>query len=315
MARPAENVNNARLESAHVKLQACQAQARQAYDTERKRFAEARSDDHSLKFTDWMLKYAVDYAAAWEDLQAQLRIYRNLLDVSTQPLGSAMDMMLSANAKLEHHVGNNMPCSAEDLGPLHSSRSADERATLISGESGVYYRPLYSLAGYDRCVDTWTSKFDANAQPTYRVELDFEAANRLSWTRLGFPSMDAAPQNAMPQETSDPPTSASIHLFGVQAFDVERGFWNFDINPLKLRGIRASAENAQPVMKITRILCSYKVKIKASFATRPHDGQDHPTVFDTSPTVFSGVNNLLEYDTRNDAVVVPQLLAVLAKEF
>lgn len=303
---------------------------------ELQRFKSLHESDPNVSFTEWMKQFATEYSTAWTNLQAQLQLYKSLLDASNGPLGNAMEMMLSANSKLEYRAGNNMPCAAEDLGPMQASRSPEVRATLSPGNKGVYYRSLYFLSEYDRCVDGWMSTFDMNAQPSYRIPLDVVGAASLPWARLGFPHLDGASEayqrfdrNMKPLEDDhirpsgfhqlldkeSIPSSASISLYGVQAFDVERGFWNVDINPYAVHDVEIDTHTTKPLMKITRILCSYKVKIKASFDSMPHDGQDRPTVFGASPLASPGGDPMLGYDTRNDAVIVPQLLAVLAKKF
>lgn len=220
-----------------------------------------------------------------------------------------------------------MPCSAQDLQSPHF-RPDDQRATLEHESRDVFYRPLYALSDYDRLVDGWVETFDANAQPSCTIDLDL--GSETPWSYLGFPKLDREDDHAADHGMSDAcarsgmtnntqfnrlylPSSASVSLYGLQAFDVERGFWNIDVNPYKTT--RSGDEAEESLMKITRVLCSYKISIKANFGRSMQSCDHRPTVFGVSPSIAPDDEGSLRYETRNDTVIVPQLLAVLAKRF
>lgn len=313
---------SSKLASAQQKLQLCQQATLEAYKAEASRYFEIHKVDTSVTFTDWMSRFGVEYSAAWSKLQAQFRVYQRLLDASASPLGDVMDMMLSANSKLVYRAGNNMPCSAQDLQSPHF-RTDDHRATLEHDTKDVFYRPLYALSDYDRLVDNWIETYDSNARPSCILNLDLNSDT--PWSHLGFPHFDretfppnndfgsahisfGQPRSALLKDHGVP-DNASVSLYGLQAFDVERGFWNIEVNPHL--GTRSEDAAAEPLMKITRVLCSYKMSIKARFSCYDR----RRTLLGAAPSPTPDEDGSLHYETRNDAVIVPQLLAVLAKQF
>ncbi|USW55589.1 hypothetical protein Slin15195_G089080 [Septoria linicola] len=329
----------ARLAEARAKLKAVQEAALVAYNNDQARFLQVRSLDSTVNFTGWMRDFGIEYMTAFTELQEQQMQYKQLLSNTSGPVGAAMDLMLAARTKLSLQAGSNMPCSAQDV--MSAVGSDGSKSPIALDHNSVFYRPLHSLSGYDRCVDGWISEYDSNRPPTISVELDLKAATRLSWSSFGFPDVLDAP--AQPpvatvdsgmtshiKRTTEP--TITIGLYGVQAFDVERGFWNIDgIRHSEVVQAKNDIFSTNKLMKITRVLCGYKVQVKIAGGTRSEIRRGAKSTSFESPyswlysspstqaflgTLKSGENwkgGSFKLTTQNDSVMVPQLLAVLAR--
>jgi hypothetical protein len=89
----------------------------------------------------------------------------------------------------------------------------------------IYYRPLYSINGIDRRVVSWVGVLDGGRE---EVELDLDLANAktATWASLGFPNLDRNPlYDTNLVNAAYPDMKLSLKAGGMQAFDVDRGFW------------------------------------------------------------------------------------------
>jgi hypothetical protein len=114
-----------------------------------------------------------------------------------------------------------MPCTMEDLPSLINGTSPQARQI---DRDKVFYRPQYSISGLDQRVESWISEHGQNANESVKLQIDLENAKNTAWADLGFPHLDQDQVNA--QEVEDIGSfNISLKVTGIQAFDVERGFW------------------------------------------------------------------------------------------
>lgn len=111
-----------------------------------------------------------------------------------------------------------MPCSDMDI---PSSRATTKPLIPFSPDK-IYYRPLYSINGVDRRVDSWVEAKDGGREQI-SLDLDLVGAKTAPWASLGFPNLDSDPLYNTNTATFD--VKLSLEAGGLQAFDVDRGFW------------------------------------------------------------------------------------------
>lgn len=113
-----------------------------------------------------------------------------------------------------------MPCSNMDI----PSSVGFRRAPLVITPEQTFYRPLYSISGVDRRVDSWVDAKDGGSEEV-RVDLDVAGAATASWASLGFPNLDSDPLYETPVNAAISDVKLSLEAGGLQAFDIDRGFW------------------------------------------------------------------------------------------
>lgn len=114
-----------------------------------------------------------------------------------------------------------MQCSNMDI-PSSIGRA---QTPLVVPADQVYYRPLYSINGIDRRVDSWVGAQDGGREEV-ELDLDLSYAKTASWASLGFPNLDHDPlYDTKVVEATSPDVTLSLKAGGMQAFDVDRGFW------------------------------------------------------------------------------------------
>ena len=73
-------------------------------------------------------------------------------------------------------------------------------------------------------MEAWIAEHHQNEVESVKLQLDLENAKNTAWADLGFPHLDQNQTNA--QEVEDIGSfNISLKVTGIQAFDVERGFW------------------------------------------------------------------------------------------
>ncbi|KAK2592998.1 hypothetical protein QQS21_009288 [Conoideocrella luteorostrata] len=124
----------------------------------------------------------------------------------------------------------------------------------------IYYRPLYSINGIDRRIDSWIDATEGNPEEVH-LDLDLAGAKTASWASLGFLNLDNDSSYKTNAANSD--VKLSLEAGGMQAFDIDRGFWDVSAAARSQLGFTTSIEpGSSRLMKITRILLGYRVKIK-----------------------------------------------------
>lgn len=114
-----------------------------------------------------------------------------------------------------------MPCTVEDLPSLINGTYPQDRQI---DRDKVFYRRQYSISGLDQHVESWISEHCQNASESVELQIDLENAKNTAWADLGFPHPDQDQVNA--QEVEEIGSfNISLKMTGIQAFDVERGFW------------------------------------------------------------------------------------------
>ncbi|KAF5626159.1 hypothetical protein F52700_8876 [Fusarium sp. NRRL 52700] len=211
---------------------------------------------------------------------------------------------------------------------------------LVVPADQIYYRPLYSINGIDRRVDSWVGAQDGGRE---EVELDLDLANAktATWASLGFPHLDHDPlYDAKVADAAGPDVTLSLRAGGMQAFDVDRGFWcvlnNFTLNLLTIlaydRDVSAAARSqlgsavgiegrACKLMKITRILLGYKVEIRMTCADGKKSRQADDLVGSGGERILGMTTDRCSVHNDDGQVVVasapsgfPTVLAVLGRE-
>lgn len=114
-----------------------------------------------------------------------------------------------------------MPCSNMDI---PSSIGRAQTISVIPADQ-IYYRPLYSINGIDRRIDSWVGAQDGGREEI-ELDLDLVNAKSASWASLGFPNLDHDPlYDTKVVNATNPDVTLSLKAGGMQAFDVDRGFW------------------------------------------------------------------------------------------
>ncbi|KAL6402600.1 uncharacterized protein AUP68_15083 [Ilyonectria robusta] len=222
-------------------------------------------------FEAWGEKFGVYYAWAKSE-QTRLEYDHTLAATKTSSsVGLALAAFDLAQDTSALRLGSNMPCSNMDI----PSSVGYRRAPLVITPDQTFYRPLYSISGVDRRVDSWVDAKDGGSEEV-RLDLDVAGAATASWASLGFPNLDNDPlyeTNPVNAATSD--VKLSLEAGGLQAFDIDRGFWDVSAAARSQLGSIAGTEpRSSRQMKITRILLGYRVRIKMAAADDKHQLPD-----------------------------------------
>ncbi|KAH7178195.1 hypothetical protein DER46DRAFT_655454 [Fusarium sp. MPI-SDFR-AT-0072] len=139
----------------------------------------------------------------------------------------------SSSVGLEQHAMFDIPSSM-----WHA------QATRLVPADQTYHWPLYSINGIDRRVDSWVGAQDGG--------------------RLRFPDLDHDPfYDTNLFDATSPDVALSLKAGGMQAFDVDRGFWDVSAAARSQLGSPVgNKELSDRLIKITRILLGYKVEIR-----------------------------------------------------
>lgn len=86
----------------------------------------------------------------------------------------------------------------------------------------IYYRPLYSIGGIEMRIDSWVVAREEGPEQVH-LDLDLAGARTATWASLGFPNLDNEP--SYKTKTANMDVELSLEAAGMQAFDVDRGFW------------------------------------------------------------------------------------------
>ncbi|KAH6663233.1 hypothetical protein B0J14DRAFT_279213 [Halenospora varia] len=261
----------------------------------------------SMSFDAWMSKFGIFSLAARKEQGNAEKKLQELAENPIEGITIALASMRLAAETKKSNLGSNMPCTAQDLPSLFNTSSAADRQV---NPDSIFYRPQYSISGLDQRVESWISQYHRSEDEAVKLQLDLEEAKNTAWADLGFPHLDQDPTNAEDLEvTSD--FDISLKLTGMQAFDVERGFWDID----------TSAQNFERApnrcMKTTRLLLGYGAELEIT--------PEHPRQLQSSfkekknssilgfPVTSSTVDKDVVRISSNHTGI-PALLAVLAKE-
>ncbi|KAI7767218.1 hypothetical protein LZL87_009620 [Fusarium oxysporum] len=137
------------------------------------------------------------------------------------------------------------------------------QTTRVVPADQTYYQPLYSINSIDRRVDSWVGAQDGGREEV-QIDLDLAGAKTATWASIGFPNLDHDPlydTNLVDATSSD--VALSLKAGGMQAFDVDRGFWDVSAAARSQLGSPVgNKELSDRLIKITRILLGYKVEIR-----------------------------------------------------
>ncbi|KAF4980573.1 hypothetical protein FZEAL_3445 [Fusarium zealandicum] len=211
-------------------------------------------------FEAWGERFGVYYAWAKSEQQRLEMEHALAVTKTSSGVGLAVAAFDLAQDTSTLRLGSNMPCSNAEI--QSSVGHAQSLPTKSSNE--IYYRPLYSINGVDRRVDSWVDAREGGREEVC-LDLDLADAKTTTWASLGFPDLDNDPSyetNFISAATSD--VKLSLKAGGMQAFDVDRGLCAAARSQL---GSVASIEpRSSRLMKITRILLGYRVEIRMTAA-------------------------------------------------
>ncbi|KAF5584252.1 hypothetical protein FPCIR_8719 [Fusarium pseudocircinatum] len=213
-------------------------------------------------FEAWGDKFGIYYAWAKSEQKRLESDYALAATKTSSSVGLVLAAFDLARDTSTLRLGSNMPCSNMDI-PSAMGRA---QTPLVVPADQVYYRPLYSINGIDRRVDSWVGAQDGGRE---EVELDFDLANAktATWASLGFPHLDHDPLYNTKVDAASPDVTLSLRAGGMQAFDVDRGFWDVSAAARSQLGSTIGEEGGSgKLMKITRILLGYRVEIRMTFA-------------------------------------------------
>ncbi|KAF3808945.1 hypothetical protein GCG54_00011137 [Colletotrichum gloeosporioides] len=256
--------------------------------------SEALTGSGLPSFETWSQSFGVYYGWAKAEQKRLESEYTLAATKTSSSVGLALAAFNLAQETSTLRLGSNMPCSDMDI---PSSRTTTKPPVPLTPDK-IYYRPLYSINGVDRRVDSWVEAKDGGREQI-SIDLDLVGAKTAPWASLGFPNLDSDPLYNTNTAAFD--VKLSLEAGGLQAFDVDRGFCR--------------------LMKITRILLGYNVKIKLAAA----DDMKNPLP-NALLDIGGGEKNILgmpagKLDSDDGQVVVasapsgfPAVLAVLGRE-
>ncbi|KAF4337401.1 hypothetical protein FBEOM_8722 [Fusarium beomiforme] len=212
-----------------------------------------------VKFEAWGGNFGIYYAWAKSE-QTRLELDLTLAATKTSSsVGLALAAFDLARDTATLRLGSNMPCSNLDI----PSSVGGRQPLLTVPADQIYYRPLYSINGVDRRVDSWVGAQDGGREEVH-IDLDLANAKTATWASLGFPNLDTDPlydTNTATANNSD--VTLSLKAGGMQVFDIDRGFWDVSAAARSQLGSVTSSEGrSSRLMKITRILLGYRVEIR-----------------------------------------------------
>ncbi|KAM0081473.1 hypothetical protein ACKRZS_006326 [Fusarium odoratissimum] len=172
-------------------------------------------------FAAWGEKFGIYYVWAKREQKRLESDYTLAATKTSSSVGLVLAAFDLARDTSTLRLGSNMPCSNMDI-PSSMGRA---QTTLVVPSGQIYYRPLYSTNGIYRRVDSWVGAQDGGREEV-ELDLDLSNAKTASWASLGFPNLDHDPlYDTKLIDATSPKTTLSLQAGGMQAFDVDRGFW------------------------------------------------------------------------------------------
>ncbi|KAF5249521.1 hypothetical protein FANTH_5214 [Fusarium anthophilum] len=223
----------------------------------------AMAESELTDFEAWGERFGIYYTWAKSEQKRLESDYTLAATKTSSSVGLVLAAFDLARDNLTLRLGSNMPCSNMDI-PSAIGRT---QTPFVIPADQIYYRPLYSINGIDRRVDSWVGAQEGGRE---EVELDLDLANAkaASWASLGFPNLDHDPlYDTKVFDTTSPDVALSFKAGGMQAFDVDRGFWDVSAAARSQLGSAVGNKGSSgKLMKITRVLLGYKVEIRMSCA-------------------------------------------------
>ncbi|KAL5602281.1 hypothetical protein FOBRF1_009814 [Fusarium oxysporum] len=213
-------------------------------------------------FEAWGEKFGIYYVWAKSEQKRLESDYTLAATKTSSSVGLVLAAFDLARDTSTLRLGSNMPCSNMDI-PSSMGRA---QTTLVVPSDQIYYRPLYSTNGNDRRVDSWVGAQDGGREEV-ELDLDLSNAKTASWASLGFPNLDHDPlYDTKLIDATSPKMTLSLQAGGMQAFDVDRGFWDVSVAARSQLGSAVGNEGRSgKLTKITRILLGYKVEIRMTW--------------------------------------------------
>ncbi|KAF5540804.1 hypothetical protein FMEXI_8301 [Fusarium mexicanum] len=217
----------------------------------------AVAESELTDFEAWGERFGIYYAWAKSEQKRLESDYTLAATKTSSSVGLVLAAFDLARDTSTLRLGSNMPCSNMDI-PSAIGRA---QTPLVVPADQIYYRPLYSINGIDRRVDSWVGAQDGGRE---EVELDLDLANAksASWASLGFPNLDHDPlYDTKVVDATNPDTSLSLKA-GVLSY-------NRDVSAAARSQLGSAVGNegsSGKLMKITRLLLGYKVEIRMSCA-------------------------------------------------
>ncbi|KAJ0157377.1 Uncharacterized protein HZ326_0303 [Fusarium oxysporum f. sp. albedinis] len=172
-------------------------------------------------FEAWGEKFGIYYAWAKSEQKRLESDYTLAATKTSSSVGLVLAAFDLARDTSTLRLGSNMPCPSMDI-PSSMGRA---QTTLVVPSDQIYYRPLYSINGIDRRVDSWVGAQDGGREEV-ELDLDLSNAKTASWASPGFPNLDRDPlYDTKLIDATNPDMTLSLKAGGMQAFDVDRGFW------------------------------------------------------------------------------------------
>ncbi|KAG9501668.1 hypothetical protein J7337_007359 [Fusarium musae] len=174
-----------------------------------------------IEFEAWGEKFGIYYAWAKSEQKRLESDYTLAATKTSSSVGLVLAAFDLARDTSTLRLGSNMPCSNMDI-PSSIGRA---QTPLVVPADQTYYRPLYSINGLDRRVDSWVGAQDGGREEV-ELDLDLGNAKTASWAGLGFPNLDHEPlYDTKAVDATNADVTLSLKAGGMQAFDVDRGFW------------------------------------------------------------------------------------------
>ncbi|CVK86383.1 uncharacterized protein FMAN_06332 [Fusarium mangiferae] len=269
-------------------------------------------------FEAWGEKFGIYYAWAKSEQKRLESDYTLAATKTSSSVGLVLAAFDLARDTSTLRLGSNMPCSNIDI-PSSTGRA---QTPLAVPTDQVYYRPLYSINGIDRRVDSWVGAQDGGREEI-ELDLDLSHAKTASWASLGFPNLDHDPlYDTKVVDATSPDMTLSLKAGGMQAFDVDRGFW--DVSAAARSQLGSALDNggsSGKLMKITRILLGYKVEIRMTCADGKKSQLSDALAGSSGEKILGMTSDRCTVHSDDGQVVVasapsgfPTVLAVLGRE-
>ncbi|KAF5674489.1 hypothetical protein FCIRC_7777 [Fusarium circinatum] len=217
----------------------------------------AVAESELTDFQGWGERFGIYYAWAKSEQKRLESDYTLAATKTSSSVGLVLAAFDLARDTSTLRLGSNMPCSNMDI-PSAIGRA---QTPLVVPTDQIYYRPLYSINGIDRRVDSWVGAQDGGRE---EVELDLDLANAksASWASLGFPNLDHDPlYDTKVVDATSPYVTLSLKA-GVLSY-------TRDVSAAARSQLGSAVGNegsSGKLMKITRVLLGYKVEIRMSCA-------------------------------------------------
>ncbi|KAF5965097.1 hypothetical protein FBULB1_12423 [Fusarium bulbicola] len=217
----------------------------------------AVAESELTDFEAWGERFGIYYAWAKSEQKRLESDYTLAATKTSSSVGLVLAAFDLARDTSTLRLGSNMPCSNVDI-PSAIGRA---QTPLVVPADQIYYRPLYSINGVDRRVDSWVGAQDGGRE---EVELDLDLANAksASWASLGFPNLDHDPlYDTKVVDTTSPDVALSLKSAALS--------YNRDVSAAARSQLGSAVGNkgsSGKLMKITRVLLGYKVEIRMSCA-------------------------------------------------